>query len=82
VIGDNTILVTLDGKKLVYINYDVLNYMTTGDTAFCNETAEKLNNLMRRATIISTVSEKQRSLFFNGLLKKIPAAQPAYSTVR
>jgi hypothetical protein len=78
VIGDNTILVTLDGKKSVYINYDVLNYMTTGDAAFCNETSDKLHNLMRRATIISTVSEKQRSLFFNELLKKIPAAQPAY----
>ena len=82
VIGDNTILVTLDGKKSVYINYDVLNYMTTGDAAFCNETAEKLQNLMRRATIISSVSEKQRSLFFNELLKKIPAAHSNYSTVR
>lgn len=72
VIGDNTILVTLDGKKVVYINYDVLNYMTTEDEDFCNETSDKMQTLMRRATILSNVSEKQRNIFFNTLLKKIP----------
>jgi len=73
VIGDNTILVTLNKKKIVYINYDVLNYMTTEDEDFCNETLEKMQTLMRRATIISDVSEKQRNIFFNTLLNRIPA---------
>jgi hypothetical protein len=72
VIGDNTILVTLNTKKVVYINYDVLNYMATEDENFCNETSEKMQTLMRRATIISNVSEKQRNIFFNMLLEKIP----------
>jgi hypothetical protein len=72
VIGDNTILVTLNGKKTVYINYDVLNYMTTEDEGFCNETSEKMQTLMRRATILSDVSEKQRNIFFNTVLKRIP----------
>ena len=70
VIGDNTILVTLNGKKTVYINYDVLNYMTTEDESFCNETSEKMQTLMRRATILSDGSEKQRNIFFNTVRKE------------
>jgi hypothetical protein len=50
VMGDNVILVLADGKKTVYINYDVLNYIATSDEAFCNTTHENLRNLMRRAT--------------------------------
>jgi hypothetical protein len=72
VIGDNTILVQTDGRKTVYINYDVLNYISTTNEKFCNDTYEKMQNLIRHATILSNVSEKQRRMFFNGLLKKIP----------
>ncbi|HTM92539.1 MAG TPA: helix-turn-helix domain-containing protein [Flavisolibacter sp.] len=72
VLGDNTILTILNGKKIVYLNYDVLNYMVTQDEKFCNDVHSKLLNLMRRATILSNVSEKQRNIFFNILLKKIP----------
>jgi len=78
VMGDNTIVVIADGKKAVYINYDVLNYISTSDEVFCNRTYESLRNLMRRATILSNVSEKQRSIFFNSLLKKIPHYQTIF----
>ena len=78
VMGDNTILVMADGKKTVYINYDVLNYITTSDEAFSNTTHENLRNLMRRATILSNVNEKQRRIFFNNLLKKIPHYQTVF----
>jgi hypothetical protein len=72
VLGDNTIMTILNGKKILYLNYDVLNYMVTQDEKFCNDVYSKLLNLMRRATILSNVSEKQRNIFFNILLKKIP----------
>jgi hypothetical protein len=72
VLGDNTIMTTLNGKKILYLNYDVLNYMVTQDENFCNDVYSKLQTLMRRATILSNVSEKQRNIFFNILLKKIP----------
>jgi hypothetical protein len=72
VLGDNTIMALLNGKKIVYLNYDVLNYMVTQDEKFCNDVYSKLLNLMRRATILSNVSEKQRNIFFNILSKKIP----------
>lgn len=72
VLGDNTILVETDGKKTLYLIYDVLNYMATQDESFCNNVQAKLQVLMKRGTIISNVSEKQRSVFFNILLRKIP----------
>jgi hypothetical protein len=72
VLGDNTILVETDGRKTLYLIYDVLNYMVTQDESFCNEVYAKLQMLTRRGTIISNVSEKQRSVFFNILLRKIP----------
>lgn len=71
-LGDNTILVEADGQKTLYLIYDVLNYMATQDPAFCSEVDAKLQVLMKRSTIISNVSEKQRSVFFNLLLRKIP----------
>jgi hypothetical protein len=72
ILGDNTIMSLVNGKKILYLNYDVLNYMVTQDEKFCNDVYSKLQNLMRRATILSNVSEKQRNIFFNILLKKIP----------
>jgi len=71
VLGDNTILVTTDNIKTAYLNYDVLDYMVTRDEGFCNQCVEDLNNLMRRATVISQTSEKQRNIFFGILLAKI-----------
>ncbi|HEX6334211.1 MAG TPA: hypothetical protein VFZ78_08280 [Flavisolibacter sp.] len=72
VMGSNTIMVEQDGRKTVYLNYDVLDYMATIDAAFCNETSEKLQNLMKRATLLSHANDKQRSIFFNHLKRKIP----------
>jgi hypothetical protein len=72
VLGDNTILVLHDGTKTLYLNYEVLNYMITKDEKLCEDVYLKMQNLMRRATILSTVSEKQRNIFFNTLIKKIP----------
>ncbi|MFL5741848.1 MAG: hypothetical protein ACJ75B_16620 [Flavisolibacter sp.] len=72
VLGDNTILVRAGGKKYLYLSYDVLNYMVTTNEAFCNDVHRRMEMLMRKATILSNASEKQRNIFFNILLKKIP----------
>jgi len=71
VLGDNTILVTTDNIKTAYLNYNGLDYMVTRDESFCNQCVEDLDNLMRRATVISQTSEKQRNIFFGILLAKI-----------
>jgi hypothetical protein len=71
VLGDNTILVTTDNIKTAYLNYNGLDYMVTRDESFCNQCVEDLDNLMRRATVISQTSEKQRNIFFGILVAKI-----------
>jgi len=70
-LGDNTIMVITENTKTVFLNYDGLNYLTTRDEAFCNSCYEDLNNLIKRSTIISETSEKQRNIFFGIMLNKI-----------
>ena len=72
VLGDNTIMAIANQKKTLYLSYDVLNYMITRDEGMCQKVYEQLQMLMRKATILSNSSEKQRNIFFNILLKKIP----------
>jgi len=71
-LGDNTILTTKDESKKLYLNYDALSYMTTTDEAFCNVVHQQLQTIMRRSTLISVVSEKQRNMFFNVHYSKFP----------
>ncbi len=71
ILGDNTIMVVTDRVKTVFINYDVLNYMTTRDEAFCNPVYTDMQHMMKKATLISQTSEKQRNIFFNIMLNKI-----------
>ena len=71
ILGDNTIMVVTDRNKTVFINYDVLNYMTTMDESFCNPCYEDMQNMMKKSTLISQTSEKQRNIFFNIMLNKI-----------
>jgi hypothetical protein len=70
-LGETTILVKTDNIKTVFLNYDVLNYITTRDEAFCNKSHDALNNLMRKSTLISQTGERQRNIFFGILLAKI-----------
>ncbi len=71
ILGDNTILVITDRIKTVFLNYDVLNYLSTSDETFCDPCHEDMKNLMKRSTVISQSSEKQRNIFFNILQGKI-----------
>lgn len=71
VLGDNTVITITDNVKAVFLNYDVLNYITTRDETFCNYCHEDLQKLIKRSTIISETSEKQRNIFFGIILNKI-----------
>ena len=71
ILGDNIILTVTDRIKTVFINYDVLNYMFTRDDVFCDHTYADLQKLMKKSTLISQTSEKQRNIFFNIVLNKV-----------
>ena len=70
-LGDNTILAVTDRVKTVLLNYDGLHYIQTRDELFCDSIYEDLQSQMKRATIISQTSEKQRNIFFNIMFNKI-----------
>lgn len=71
VLGDNQMLAVMDGSKITYIPHSAANYMATRDVAFCDHFHKYLQNLMRRSTLISEVSEKERARFFRIMRDKI-----------
>ena len=71
VLGDNTILASADFGKTCFINYGHLNYLMTSDEGFCNQIYKDFENLIKRSTLISQSSEKQRNIFFGIMLSKI-----------
>jgi hypothetical protein len=71
VLGDNTILVTTDHIRTVFLNYNVLNFMVTRDERFCANVFNDMEKMIRRSTQISDTGEKQRNNFFNILVSKI-----------
>jgi hypothetical protein len=71
ILGDNTIIVEMDEKRLVFINHNVINYMMTNNEEFINYTFDTLKILLRKSRLISEISERDRQLFFNTLRERI-----------
>jgi len=68
---EGNILVTLDGTRTAFIIHNVLNFLLTNDVRFCDNMYEHIQNLKRKSTLISTVSERERSRFFKYLRQRI-----------
>lgn len=71
VMGNNTMLLTLEDKHLVMITYGVFNYLFTRDPRFSNKISSMFNALFSRSTLISKTDERARTQFFNLLREKI-----------
>ena len=71
VLGDNSLCAILNDTKVVYLNYSVLNFIITRDTAFTEHIYQHYQNIIRKSTLISNVGEKERSRFFNTMREKI-----------
>jgi hypothetical protein len=74
-LGHNTIVVETDGIQTAYLNHAVMNFMRTHDAGFCNYTKRSVANNMKKSVLISTVGEKERNRFFNGLMGNIVASR-------
>lgn len=68
---DNSMITVLDNSKMAIIPHTVMNYMTTRDITFCEYLYQYVQNLLRRSTQISEVSEKERSRFYRILRERI-----------
>jgi hypothetical protein len=71
VLGDNTILMEINGIQKVYLNHSILNYIYTGDEIFCKNTKESLQTILQHSTLISESGSKERNKYFNALRKEI-----------
>ncbi|HEV7332594.1 MAG TPA: hypothetical protein VGN63_16265 [Flavisolibacter sp.] len=77
--GDNSILAVLDNSRICFVTHSAINFMVTRDVAFCENMYSYYRNLMRKSTLISAVSERERSQFFKLLRKRIEARKQALS---
>jgi hypothetical protein len=73
IIGNNTILVELDGSKYCFINYNILSYLMTKDKRFTQRNYQNFQNLISRSTMISGTGEKFRNKFFRELRSRVQA---------
>jgi len=71
ILGDNSILAVLDGTKTAFLVHNVVNIIYTRDVRFTENAYEHIQNLMRKSTLISSVSERERARFFKYLRNRI-----------
>lgn len=71
VIGDNTVLSKTDESYICYINHNTINFFSTKNVSFIDYTARFLDNVIRKSILISSVGEKERSIFFNNTHRNI-----------
>ena len=70
-IPDNTIILILNGRKVVFLTHSLINYINTKDVAFAESTYEYFQNILHKSTLISVVGEKERRKFFNRIRTSI-----------
>ena len=69
--GDNSVLFHLGEKKIAFITYCTLNYLSTSNEHVCNIIDNYFNNLIKTSLLLSRTSEKQRNKFFNILINMV-----------
>jgi BetR domain len=75
ILGNNSIMVELDGHRTSFINYIVLKYISSNDKNFTEKTFSNFNNLVSRSVMISGTGEKERVKFFNSLRERVQACK-------
>jgi BetR domain len=72
-LGNNEVLVELNGTRASFIPYNVLDIMHTRDIRFNEISFANFYTLRSRSTLISDAGEKERNRFFSRLKEKIIA---------
>jgi hypothetical protein len=66
-IGDNSILFKMKGKRITFITPSNFNILMTSHERFCQLTEDHMTNLINKSILISTTAEKERNKFFNSV---------------
>ena len=77
-LGDNSQLIILDGVKVSSMTHSTFNYMMTRDMNFTENMYNHFQNQMKRSTLISEVSEKERARFFRIVRDRISKRKEAF----
>lgn len=71
ILGDNSIMVKLDGTTVTFLNYAVLQILHTVDERFNTVMSNNVDNIIKKSIMISQSGEKERVRFFNKQREKI-----------
>ena len=71
VLNDNSILVTRDDQKIVYLTFNTLNLLITQNPSICANVEDYLHKLIRKSNMISVSGAKERNRFFNKLQQRV-----------
>lgn len=63
-IGNNSMLVQADDLKISLLSFNTFNSLQTFNLNYCLENERWIQNLIKKSSLISSVSEKQRFQFF------------------
>lgn len=74
-LGHNSILAETDGVLTTFLNYGVLNYISTSDPDFCSYIRKSFENTIKKSLLISSVSEKERNRYFNLVFERIESSR-------
>ena len=69
--GNITVYVKVGEMRQVFLAFHSFNTLSPAHPLFGQETENWLNNMLKRATLISGTAEKQRESFFNTTTKEI-----------
>ena len=79
IIGDNTVVAVINKIPIVFNNHSFINISSTKDPVFCAYMFEYFQKLIRKSTLVSSVSEKQRRGFFTPIREKLEIHKKAVS---
>jgi hypothetical protein len=71
--GDNTVMAEIGETKITYLNHSVLYFVGSKDRDFNETTFRNMENLIKKSSLLSGSGEKERTLVFNKLRKKVLA---------
>lgn len=71
VLGNNSIMLELNGNQVSFVTYNVFDFMMTKDPRFTDIVFSNFYTIMSRSSLISETGEKERNRFFGALKKKI-----------
>lgn len=80
ILGNNTILVDIEVKKIAIITYSIFNPLITTDSRFTEKSFNNFHTLLSRSTLVSGTGEKDRNRFFNTLRNKVYALRKLVHT--